>query len=210
MSPRVLPVPIDRAPVDPGPSDPAPLDLGPLRATLVELHSPRRADRDAAVDAVRASPGRYPPPVLYALGHTLFQRGERDEAIFWYHAGQLRARFDVERCADPTVGDVLDQLRRQYGEPINEYAFVDAELGVLRGAVQRVVAWDRATPRDYDHRWVNLHGVRAFAQPGPPVPLSRPRVQWPALAERVRADYLDGMRVVLDGLERWEPLGASA
>src|SRR4051794_17147681 len=89
----------------------APIDVGAMRAALAALHSPRAAERYAAVDTVRASPERYPPPVLYALANELFQRAEPDAAIFWYHAGQLRARFDVERCADPTVADVLTVLR---------------------------------------------------------------------------------------------------
>ena len=189
---------------------PAPIDVNDMHHTVAALHSPHRATRDAAVDAVRASPERHPPPVLYALALALFQRGERDAAVFWYHAGQLRARFDVERCADPTVADVVTQLRRQYGEPINRYAFVEADLGVLRAAVQRVVRWDRRTARAYDHRWVNLHGARAFAEPGQDVVLSRPRAAWAEIADRVRADYLDGMRTVLDDLERWAPLSASA
>jgi hypothetical protein len=188
----------------------APIDVRPLRTALAALHSPHHGARDAAVDAVRASPERYPPPVLSALAHALYQRGDRDAAIFWYHAGQLRARYDVERCADPTVADVPILLRRQYGEQINRYAFVDADLGVLRAAVRRAVRWDRRTPHDYDHRWVNLHGVRAFAEPGQGLDLSRPRSDWTTIAERVRADYLDGMRQVLDDLERWEPLRASA
>jgi hypothetical protein len=192
------------------PIEPAPIDVSPLRTALAELHSPRRSRRDAAIDDVRASPRSYPPPVLYALAHALFARGEPDEALFWYHAGQLRAWFDVERCADPTVADVVERLRRQYGGPINGYAFVDAELDVLRTAVRRAVEWDRATAHDYDHRWVNLHGVRAFAGPGPGVALSRPRAQWPGIAERVRADYLAGMHSVLQDLESWAPLGASA
>jgi hypothetical protein len=197
--------PLQDIPRLPGPR-PAPVAPPDIRMTLAELHSPRPAERDRAVDAVRASPEHYPPPVLYALALALFQRGEPDAAVFWYHAGQLRARFDVERCADPTVAGVMTQLRRQYGEPINRYAFVEADLAVLREAVQRAVEWDRRTARTYDHRWVNLHGARVFAEPGQQVALSRPRAAWANIAERVRTDYLDGMRMVLDDLERWAPL----
>lgn len=197
--------PLQNVSLLPGPR-PAPADEPDIRVVLAELHSPRPAERDAAVDAVRASPEHYPPPVLYALALALYQRGEPDAAVFWYHAGQLRARIDVERCADPTVGAVMTQLRRQYGEPINRYAFVEADLVVLREAVQRAVDWDRRTARGYDHRWVNRHGARVFAEPGQQVSLSRPRAAWAEIAERVRTDYLDGMRMVLADLERWAPL----
>lgn len=198
-----------------GSADPIEIDVTTLRAGLAALHCTNRRRRDAAIAAIRGAPERYPPPALYALAHTLFGRGERDEAVFWYHAGQLRARFDVERCADPTVLDVLTLLRRQYGGPINRYTFTVAELAVLRSAVHRAIDWDEATPYRYDQRWVNLHGVRTFPagtlpECGPPAALSRPRSGWSAIAERVRADYLEGMRMVLRDLERWESLTASA
>jgi transposase len=193
-----------------GSVEPAEIDVKALRTGLAALHGTNRGRRDAAITAIRTAPHRFPPPALYALAHTLFGRDERDEAVFWYHAGQLRARFDVERSADPTVADVLTLLRRQYGGPINRYSFTVAELAALREAVHRAVEWDATTPYRYDHRWVNLHGLRAFRDLGPPVAFSRPRSEWSAIAERVRADYLDGMSAVLLDLERWESLTASA
>lgn len=62
--------------------------------------------------------------------------------------------------------------------------------------VERVVTGDRATPHDYDHRWVALHGMGASAGAAP---LARPAAEWPAIAERTRAEYLRGLDQVLDG-----------
>ena len=62
--------------------------------------------------------------------------------------------------------------------------------------VERAVAWDRATPHEYDHRWINLHGMGAFT--GGDGPLSRPATEWDAIAERTREEYLEGLREVLD------------
>ena len=187
---------------------PAGVDTTLLCVTLCSLVGRRQVGRDAAVSAVRADPGRFPPPVLYALAHLLCREGEPIEALCWYHAGQLRARFDVERCADPTVADVPAQLRRQFGGPVNRYAFDEADPAVLAAIVHRAVHWDRTTPHAYDHRWINLHGTRAFADPGSTVPTSRPRRSWSRLAEQVRADHLDGLRVVLEHLTTWYPVGA--
>jgi hypothetical protein len=66
--------PLQDIPRLPGPR-PAPVAPPDIRMTLAELHSPRPAERDRAVDAVRASPEHYPPPVLYALALALFQGG---------------------------------------------------------------------------------------------------------------------------------------
>ena len=191
-----------------GSVEPAEIDVKALRTGLAALHGANRGRRDAAIAAIRSGPQRFAPPALYALAHTLFGRDERDEAVFWYHAGQLRARFDVERSADPTVADVLTLLRRQYGGPINRYSFTVAELAALRDAVHRAVEWDATTPFRYDHRWVNLHGLRAFRDLGPSVAFSRPRSEWGAIAEQVRAEYLQDMDAVLRDLERWESLTA--
>jgi hypothetical protein len=63
--------------------------------------------------------------------------------------------------------------------------------------VERVVEWDRATPHDYDHRWINLHGMGAFTGA---TALSRPAAQWPAIAEETRGGYLRGLEEALRGM----------
>jgi hypothetical protein len=172
----------------------AEIDVAGEAEAITALHGPEPA---AAVEAVLAAPHRHTPPVLSALAAALFAGGRREEGATWYYAAQLRARFDVERCADPTVGDAVAILRERYGEPINRWAFTD--LPRLRTIVERAVAWDRATPHDYDHRWINLHGMGAFGL-DPGAPLSRPEAEWPAIAEQIRTDYLTGLYEVLDDL----------
>ncbi len=172
----------------------AEIDVDGQAATIAALHGP---DPSATVEAVLAAPQRHTPPVLYALAAALFAGGRREEGATWYYAAQLRARFDVTRCADPTVEDAVAILRANYGEPINRWTFAD--LPRLRTAVERAVAWDRATPHDYDHRWINLHGMGAFGV-SPGEPLSRPEAEWPEIAEQVRTDYLTGLAEVLDDL----------
>jgi hypothetical protein len=66
-----------------------------------------------------------------------------------------------------------------------------------RAVVERVVEWDRATPHDYDHRWINLHGMGAVTGSGP---LSRPAAEWPAIGERTREEYLRGLDEALGGI----------
>ncbi len=77
---------------------------------------------------------------------------------------------------------------------MNRWAFADPRR--VRRAAVTAVAWDRGAPHDYDHRWIALHGMRAFL-PGDASPVSVPEREWPALAARVRAEYLVGLREVL-------------
>ncbi len=174
----------------------AEIDVSGEAETITALHGP---DPSATVEAVLAAPHRHTPPVLYALAAALFAGGRREEGATWYYSAQLRARFDVERCADPTVEGAVAILRERYGEPINRWAFTEARAQ-LRTIVERAVAWDRATAHDYDHRWINLHGMGAFGV-SPGEPLSRPEAEWPAIAEQVRTDYLTGLYEVLADLD---------
>ena len=60
-----------------------------------------------ALERVRAAPERFQPPVLYAMSQVLFKAKLYHEAAFWFYAGQLRARFDVNRSTDPTTRQAL-------------------------------------------------------------------------------------------------------
>lgn len=160
--------------------------------------SARLLDRSPALRAVAradvlAAPHRVPPPVLCALSGSLVAAGDLAGAAHWFYAAQVRARFDAARCTDPTASAAVAVLRERFGEPVNRWAFADA--GRVRRAAVVAVAWDRAAPHDYDHRWIALHGTGAFTGPGTGV--STPAHEWPATAARVRAEYLTGLRVVL-------------
>ncbi|MCE0762662.1 hypothetical protein LWC35_07030 [Pseudonocardia kujensis] len=149
--------------------------------------------RRQVAELVQLEPERLAPPVLYALSEVLLDRGRPADAAFWFHAGQVRARFDARRCTDPTAAAAVEALDERFGGPVNRFAFTDPER--LRRTVVRAVAWDRRTPHHYDHRWIALHGMSAYL--GSAGPLSVPEEEWDALAARTRADYLAGLRIAL-------------
>jgi hypothetical protein len=179
-----------RVPVPPA-GEYAAIDVARQNAALAALHGPAPA---GTVAAVLAAPHAYSPPVLAAVAAVLFADGRRGDSAFWFYAAQLRARFDANRCADPTAAGAVTVLTQHYGPEINRHAFADPAR--LRATVERVVAWDRATPHGYDHRWINLHGMGAFTGA---VPLSRPAPDWPEIAERTREEYLRGLDAALGG-----------
>ncbi|WP_158000173.1 DUF6683 family protein, partial [Melaminivora alkalimesophila] len=173
------------------------------RSALQALGSPDAATRQRAIAQVQEAPQRYAPPVLYALSHVLMQQGRNDQAMFWFYAGQLRGRYDANRCADVSARQAIAVLNQRYGGPINQYAF--RHLPQLEKTVQEVLAWDRRTPHDYDHRWINLHGMGAFGASGGgegPAALSLPEAQWPAIAEQTRVDYLKGFQEAMARMGR--------
>jgi hypothetical protein len=95
------------------------------------------------------------PSYFYILAGKLFTAGKRDDAVFWFYAGQLRYRVyllvnkdKLEPSGDPTL---FASLSEEIGRPLNEYAFGD--IPQLAKTIDAVVAWDKShsnalTPRE--------------------------------------------------------------
>jgi len=177
----------------------AQIDTRLANETITLLSSGTAEERQKTITRIKARPQDYAPPVLYAMSSALFASGEKDEATFWFYAGQVRARVDASICADATARQAVSVLNRQYGAPINQHAFQD--IAKLEALVPRVVEWDRKTPYNYDRRWINLHGMKAVmsgmgtqSPEASAAPLSLPREQWNDIAEKTRVDYLSGFK----------------
>ncbi len=177
----------------------AQIDTRRVNETIKVLTQGSAKDKRAAIARIKARPEDYAPPVFYALSNVLFADGDKDEAAFWFYAGQLRARVDANICADASARQAVGLLNRHYGTPINRYAFQD--MSKLETLIAEVVAWERRTPYHYDRRWINLHGMAAMMSGlgGPSegesqAALSYPEGQWSEIAEKTRADYLDDFR----------------
>lgn len=87
------------------------------------------------------------PAACYVLAQKLFAAGEKDEAVFWFYAGQLRFRFHLAASPglDPSGDPALfASLNEVIGRPINEYAFGSQKT--LVATLDRVLAWDVKTP----------------------------------------------------------------
>jgi|JI10StandDraft_1071094.scaffolds.fasta_scaffold269079_2 hypothetical protein len=149
--------------------------------------------RDVAISDVLSKPNKYAPPTLYLLSRVLFAAGRKSEAVRWFYTGQLRARYDANRCADQTARQAVAVLNREFGPEINKYAFTDKKL--LKEAVFAALAFVTDNSEDYDHRWINLHGMAAFTTEAGTVqstPLSLPKAEWAKIKAKTIADYKEG------------------
>jgi len=170
----------------------ADIDLRDDVKMIERLTSRSKRKREKAIEAFFVDPSTHSPPVIYALASALFKADRKDEAALWYYSGQVRARFDANRCADSSAAQAVNVLNQTYGEPINQHAFQD--LQKLRRTVYESVAWDEETPHNYDHRWINTHGMAAMiaslegSDEG--VVFSKPESDWSEIAKTTRADYL--------------------
>ncbi len=144
-------------------------------------------------------PNNYNPPVLYALSKELFMQDKKEEAAFWFYVAQLRARYDANICADRSAAQGVAILNNTYGPDINQFAFSD--IAFLETTVEKVVAFVRENEENYDHRWLNLHGMGAFINDGD-AELSKPKEMWPEIKAKTINDYHEGFKKYMQSLQK--------
>jgi hypothetical protein len=93
--------------------------------------------------------------VMYVTAIRLYDLGQKDEAVYWFHSAQYRARIfssilDNEKMG--SIGAEAFELKQAYiafgqlaGEYINGYAF--GELPKLEQTLQKVVDEGKALPK---------------------------------------------------------------
>jgi len=141
------------------------------------------------------TPENFAPPVLYVLSSVLIEQNRKDEAVFWFHAGQLRGLIDANICADKSAPLAIQTLNKRFGPPIKEYCLTN--IPVLTNTIARLLLWEEKTPYHYDRRWINLHSLNEMASETNAT-LSAPQEQWEAIRKRTREDYAADFRKALD------------
>jgi hypothetical protein len=161
-----------------------------------------KALRDSKGDAltkvignITNQPENFAPPVLYVLSSVLVEQNKKDEAVFWFHAGQLRGLIDANICADKTAPKVIQSLNQRFGPPIKNYCLTN--MSVFTNAVARVLAWEEETPCHYDRRWINLHTMNGLGGETNSV-LTAPPEQWEAIRKRTREEWEADFRKAMD------------
>lgn len=189
----------------------AKIDMSRIKMAISALQSKDPAQRAAQIAEIEAHSERYAPPIFYYLSSILFREGKKEKAAFWFYAGQLRGRYDANRCADATARGEIDILNMEFGQPINVYMMQKENLDKLEQTIEKVLAWDKQTPHDYDQRWINLHGMGAMMESlevakdkgsavgfgqeqsgDKPAMMSLPEDQWPQILQATRDKYMQG------------------
>jgi len=160
-----------------------------------------------AAEEVLKNPNNYNPTVLFGLSQVLFNSDRKDEACFWFYVAQLRARYDANLCMDKTATSGLTVLNEKYGPEINQYAFKD--INKLKETVAKVVSYVRANEENYDHRWMNLHGMDAIkasmekgnSNKANQKELSQPKTNWKTIKEKTINDYFADFQEFLKSLK---------
>lgn len=101
-------------------------------------------------ELIRIVPDQH-PSFYYILANRLYAANRKDEAVFWFYAGQLRYRIRLAchpDLAPDTEPALFGSLQETVGRPVNEYGFGD--LTALPAALERVLTWDAASRNGFE------------------------------------------------------------
>lgn len=142
------------------------------------------------IKRVISQPNDFNPVVLYCLSSALLDAGEREQAAFWFYLGQLRGRSDANKSLDESAKQGMAVLNQRFGGPINQYAMKD--IAKLKTTIDKVIQFDADNSRNYDPRWIALHGLDAFAAHGKVA--FEPKTKWQDIDDKTRAEYYEGFK----------------
>ena len=170
------------------------IDVARHNEAIEILNGKNKKLKQQTVDSILKNPNIYNPPVIYALSRELFSQDKKDDATYWFYVAQLRARYDANLCMDNSAKQAVSVLNNEYGPDINKYAFQDIDK--LEKTVNKVVDFVRSNNENYDHRWINLHGMWAVLAGQSDEPetreLSKPKDEWEAIKKKTVDDYYNG------------------
>jgi len=180
------------------------IDTKPTIAIMNKLHSTLAHENDSLVEQIKRNPGDYMPPALFALADLLYRQGDIDNAIFWFNAARVRGLFDAALCTDVSARSAIPAIVQQIPRDLIKRQFDD--IPKLKNTIDRVLKWDEATPYNYDHRWISLHGMRAInsgmGNAASSAPLMVSRDSWTILAKKNRDQYRTSFDQAIDTVQK--------
>lgn len=160
-------------------------DPSKTEAGLIEAMLKGSAEaRDAACDHVIAHPDAINPIYLYAVSLSLWKRGDRARATFWFYIAQVRSRAWIN--ADKDTAPLRGALNQQIGALVNPW--VGSDLEAWYDIAGRALAYEKKIP----------------LYPGRPSTLTPE--QWQAVVGKARQDNDAQFQEVFGGLRK-DPQG---
>lgn len=164
------------------------LDLAGMTQAMNTLGGKDDVAKDALIEKIKAAPGDYAPPVFMLVALRLYELKDAEGAYFWYCFGRLRGSYDADRCADVSARQGIGLMTMEIDPQLTAYP-KKMRTGDIVPFAKKIVKLDAETPCNYDHRWINLHGMGAFL--GGSQELSLPKSQWPGLHKKIMDRFLE-------------------
>lgn len=114
-----------------------------MNDTAIKTAASQLQAHDAVgISLFRANADCFTWPYYYLASSILFESGFKNEAVFWFYAGQLRGRiaasFDPDHDRSRTL---LSAMNAQIGSAINQYAGGDLKNWIA--IIDKVLLWDK-------------------------------------------------------------------
>jgi len=115
--------------------------------------------------------------------------------VQWYMYAQLNAMYDAARCADNSAKQAVEILEERYHPTLDEY--MKQNQALVTETAGKVMSLFMGVQTDYDIRWINLHGLGAFAGAfGEELPKETPKLTvdkllWPVNQKSTLKEFAD-------------------
>jgi hypothetical protein len=132
-----------------------------------------------SIAEVQANPSQAEPNTLLTMAIKLADRGDVDEALFWFCIGSIRASLVNSIAPDDTRIQITGTLVVSTAELLNNYLVRNPRAASR--TIRRAIAWDE----QMDFNMSTLAGQ-----------VKTPRSEWPAIRQTSR----DGWRKIAENL----------
>ncbi|PIW28878.1 MAG: hypothetical protein COW30_06420 [Rhodospirillales bacterium CG15_BIG_FIL_POST_REV_8_21_14_020_66_15] len=164
---------------------------------LEKLHLRPMENSAEIVAELKKDSAKLKPPYLYELARRLWPT-DQSEAISWYLAGYMRAKFDAFKCKDKSARGgyrLLSALAPEVAKGLRE------RTDLLIAAGQKALEIEATYPVNTDPIWICRHGLDtmiAGLEKKPLIEYTTDPKTWPEIREKLRSGLLVGLQKIID------------
>lgn len=106
----------------------------------------------------KSNPDKVKPIVFIALADYIFKTN-KEEALFWYYAGRVRATSDIAMCEDESA---RQQVSYYPDIAINTMMYSYNNPKLTKNAMIKALKWDEENRARINPEWACYHGSMVF------------------------------------------------
>ena len=103
-------------------------------------------------------PDKVKPVVFMALADYIFKT-DKNEALFWYFAGRIRATSDIAMCDDTSSRQQLAYYPEMATNTMN---YGSQNPKQVKNAIKKALKWDETNKNRMHPQWACYHGSMVF------------------------------------------------
>ena len=146
------------------------------------------AEKKGLWNYVQNNPDKVTPITYMALADYIFALGDKNDGLFWYYVGSLRAYEDLHMCDDKTAWAQV-QIYPMLAPKTAEYSGTLSadERGKL---TKKALKWDEEHSKRVNPEWACYHGMEVFSKGKV---TTKPLSEYPAVQKEFREKVLKSL-----------------